>query len=141
MPREDLRIALAVLRVARGWNQDELAKASGVRNNLLSDYERGKKTPGIRNLRKLVNGMGYRISAIEEAERFLHRLATVHQLGEGEENAETVELPATEPEAPPMGEAEIHARVDQVSQQIGQAVTSATRLFFDILKSRTDNGS
>ena len=139
MPREDLRITLAVLRVTRGWNQDELAKASGVRNNLLSDYERGKKTPGIRNLRKLVHGMGYRFSAIEEAERFLHRLATVHKLNEGEEDADVVETPAAA-EAEP-GEPEGRTQIDQVAQQMGQAVTDATRLFFDLLKNRTESGS
>lgn len=35
--------SLAVLRIRKGWSQKELAAATGIRSNLLSDYERGKK--------------------------------------------------------------------------------------------------
>jgi hypothetical protein len=34
----DLALALAVLRVIRGWTQEELANASGVRASSISDY-------------------------------------------------------------------------------------------------------
>ena len=35
-------LALDVLRTREGWTQKELAEASGIPANLISDYERGR---------------------------------------------------------------------------------------------------
>src|SRR6185369_15382059 len=47
MPSEpgDFSVALSILRISRGWSQDQAARAAGVTNSALSEYERGKKMP------------------------------------------------------------------------------------------------
>jgi transcriptional regulator with XRE-family HTH domain len=42
MTESELSLALVVLRDVRGWTQEILAEASGIRVSSLSDYERGK---------------------------------------------------------------------------------------------------
>ena len=71
MTEGDVSVALTVLRVVRGWNQDDLAKASGVRNSSVSDYERGRKVPGLKTLIRLVASMGYPLSAIDHVMSFI----------------------------------------------------------------------
>jgi transcriptional regulator with XRE-family HTH domain len=51
MPDDEIALALTLLRSVRRWNQDALAKASGVRNSAISDYERGRKLPELATLR------------------------------------------------------------------------------------------
>jgi transcriptional regulator with XRE-family HTH domain len=80
----DLPVALSVLRVVRGWTQEDLAEASGVRASSLSDYERGKKVPDLRTLQKLVPAMGYPLAAIDEAEIFIYRIRLRKLALEGE---------------------------------------------------------
>jgi transcriptional regulator with XRE-family HTH domain len=70
----DLAVALAVLRVARGWSQADVAEASGVRASSISDYEQGKKVPELRTLQKILLAMGYPLSAIDGAETFVSHL-------------------------------------------------------------------
>jgi transcriptional regulator with XRE-family HTH domain len=76
MPPEpgDFSIALSILRISRGWSQDQVAKASGLTNSALSEYERGKKIPELKSVRKIVRALGYELSAIERTEEFLREL-------------------------------------------------------------------
>src|SRR5262245_46224951 len=76
MPSEpgDFSLALAILRISRGWSQDQLARAAGITNSALSEYERGKKVPELKSVRKLVTALGYELSAIERTEDFLREL-------------------------------------------------------------------
>src|SRR5436305_3758674 len=76
MPSEpgDFSVALSILRISRGWSQDQVAKASGITNSALSEYERGKKMPELKSVRKIVTALGYELSAIERTEDFLREL-------------------------------------------------------------------
>lgn len=56
---------LAILRIVRGWTQDELARRAGIRSGTVSDYERGKMVPGLLALQHLLDAMGYRLSDLE----------------------------------------------------------------------------
>ena len=42
---------LQILRISRGMSQAEVAEKSGVTNSALSEYERGKKSPELKNVR------------------------------------------------------------------------------------------
>lgn len=74
MTEGELSTALAVLRVVRGWTQEDLADASGVRASSLSDYERGRKTPEFKTLQRMIGAMGYPLSAVDLAQSFVYSL-------------------------------------------------------------------
>jgi DNA-binding XRE family transcriptional regulator len=83
MADTDLNLVLALLRVIRGWNQDQLARAAGMRNSAISDYERGRRTPELRTLEKLVGAMGYPLSAVDQTRSFIHALRANALLADG----------------------------------------------------------
>lgn len=51
-------VAVMVLRRLRGWNQQELAEASGVNRVLISLFESGKRKPSARTLERLLAASG-----------------------------------------------------------------------------------
>jgi transcriptional regulator with XRE-family HTH domain len=56
---------LATLRLKRGWSQRELARRSGVRQSLLSELERGRKTDTTgRTLVKLAQALGVSVDTL-----------------------------------------------------------------------------
>jgi transcriptional regulator with XRE-family HTH domain len=126
----DVGVALTVLRVVRGWNQDDLARASGVRNSAVSDYERGRRVPGLKTLIRLISSMGYPLSAIDHVMRFIEALRSGTALSEP-----VVRLPAADgqgdSEADVSGESAARQwEVEQVSAEVGRAVSRVTRLIF-----------
>lgn len=70
----ELATALHILRLVRGWNQSELAAASGVRNSSISDCERGATTPELATLARLLEAMGYQLSTLDEARAFIRQV-------------------------------------------------------------------
>jgi transcriptional regulator with XRE-family HTH domain len=67
-----LSLALDILRTRQGWTQKELAAATGIPANLLSDYERGRKNLTRERLDSLLTVMGLQPSkALKAAMRFL----------------------------------------------------------------------
>ena len=46
---------LKELRLSKGWSLDELSKMIGVSDQTISNWERGKNQPGIKNLIKLAD--------------------------------------------------------------------------------------
>ena len=77
----DLGLALALLRTTRRWSQHELAKAAGVRINSVSEYELDKKRPELESLMRLLEAMGYQLSAIERTYRYLDDLRAGRSTG------------------------------------------------------------
>lgn len=67
-------LALTLLRTVQGWSQKELAAASGIQGNLLSDYERGRKPLSRERLELLVVTMGLTAHEIEQAYAFIGRV-------------------------------------------------------------------
>jgi transcriptional regulator with XRE-family HTH domain len=122
MPAEpgDLSLALTILRLSRGWSQDRVAKATGITNSALSEYERGKKVPELKSLQKIVAALGYRLSAIERTEDFLRELRAEGLLAPGE---------ATPPSP-------LRARARRVAAQMGQAATGFSLLLFEAIIER-----
>ena len=137
MPLElgDLSRSLTILRISRGWSQDRVAKEAGLTNSALSEYERGRKTPEFKNVRKIVAALGYRLSALDRCEDFLQEL-----------QSESI-LPneAPEPAALEAGEADemprpLLRRARRVAGQLGQALTSTSLFLFELLISRKREG-
>jgi len=128
---EELDVVLVILRSALRWKQNDLASASGIGNSSISDYERRKKVPGRKNLRKLLDAMGYRQGVLDYARRFLHELRTTQRLLDGESAAGA-------PEGPPAAAAEsaLVARVERVSSEAGRAAENLVRLVLEIQLAR-----
>lgn len=139
MPREtaDLSLTLAILRLSRGWSQDQVARAAGLTNSAISEYERGRKVPELKNVRKIVAALGYRLSAIERTEDFLADLRA-EGLVEAREDAEG-ELALAPVAAAELAEAEpppLRQRARRVAAQVGQAATGFVLLLFEVLLGR-----
>jgi transcriptional regulator with XRE-family HTH domain len=125
---EELDIALILLRAALRWKQNDLARESGIGNSSISDYERKKKVPGRKNLRKMLAAMGYRESVLEFTRWFLNELRTTQRLVP--EEAVPIET-ATESAA--RDEAGLRTRIDQVTGEVGRTSEHLIRLMFDLL--------
>jgi DNA-binding XRE family transcriptional regulator len=79
-PAAELGDVLAVLRIARGMRQEELAQACEIRRETVSDYERGKIIPGINTVHSFLRAMGYSFESLDHARGMLaalHRTAAV----------------------------------------------------------------
>jgi transcriptional regulator with XRE-family HTH domain len=134
---EELDIALIILRAALRWKQNDLAHASGIGNSSISDYERKKKVPGRKNLRKMLSAMGYRESVLEFTRWFLNELRTTQRLAP----EETIDVQAESAAREAIG---LQARIDQVTGEVGRTSEHLIRLMFELLKARggpsDDNG-
>ena len=72
--RAELPTALYVLRIVRGWNQAELARAAGCSHAAISYYESGRQTPELVTLTRLLEAMGYQLSTLDEARVFIRQV-------------------------------------------------------------------
>lgn len=135
MPAAELSVALTVLRVVRGWNQDDLAKASGVGNSAVSDYERGRKVPELKTLERLVSAMGYPLSAIDQARMFIESLRSGSALFDPTLMRRPAPSGSTggEQAIPQGGPAALQWEVEQVSVEMGRAVSRLTRVMFALM--------
>jgi transcriptional regulator with XRE-family HTH domain len=135
MAVSELGVALTVLRVVRGWNQDDLAKASGLGNSAVSDYERGRKVPELKTLERLVAAMGYPLAAIDHARRFIEALRSGSALFDPmfPRRQAPGDAAGTEQPVAPGGPAALQWEVEQVSAEVGRAVSRMTRVMFELI--------
>ncbi len=144
MSQSKLPVCLALLRVSRGWNQDQLSTASGVRPASISSYERGKLTPSIKMLHRLTTAMGYTLSALEIAQGFLETLEAQASIRSVERSLRAMAQLDPEPAGAEGGESEIpesvllsrHREIDHVSIEVGRAATRFTSLFLTLIEPR-----
>jgi transcriptional regulator with XRE-family HTH domain len=73
-PEDEIALALTLLRGVRGWNQDDLANASGIRNSAISDYERSRKVPELATLNRLLDAMSFPLAAIDLTRQYVQTL-------------------------------------------------------------------
>lgn len=142
----DINVALTILRIVRGWTQDDLARAAGVANSAISEYERGKKVPELSTLRRLVDAMGYPLSTLDRTRGFIASLqsdATLAALGAGIHGGSPRAVPARaqgRSDAAPPGTdraAALQWEMEQVSAEAGRAVSRLTRLLLLLLSQET----
>ena len=122
MPDTNLGSALAVLRIFRGWYQEELSRVSGVRSGTISDYERGKMVPGLKTLQRLLDALDYPLSAVGQAQAFIESL-----------RGSRVSMQPLE--GPPGSPLDLRREVEQVSVDAGRVVSRITRLMFAVMTS------
>lgn len=92
-----LSLALDILRTRQGWTQKELAAATGIPANLLSDYERGRKTLTRERLDLLLSAMGLQpAKALREAMRFLQAEEEIRELAASDPERREIEAAAAE---------------------------------------------
>ncbi len=133
MADEELGLALAVLRLIRGWSQEELSKASGIRSGSISDYERNRMVPGLKTLQRLMNAMDYPLSLLSQTQRFIESLRSEAMLS-GEAKGK---FPGPEMIASPQL---LQREVEQVSAEAGRVVTRLTHLMLALVsQSPRDN--
>lgn len=85
---DDLGTILGLLRIVRGANQADVARAAGVSASGISDYERGRKIPQLRTLERIVTALGFQLSAVEETRTFLRFLRSKHSFASPADRAE-----------------------------------------------------
>jgi transcriptional regulator with XRE-family HTH domain len=116
-----LGTALVILRELRGWERDELARATAIPEQTIGNYERGKSRPALPVLERLLGALGFPAAAFERCVAFvdLAREARKLHLGAGEDavRAQAGEIAAR------------HARLaeEYARQRLGE-VTTAARL-------------
>ncbi len=76
-----MKVVVPFLRALRGWNQKQLAEASGVDKALISQYENGKKVPSRRTLEKLLAAVGLPYSLFEHLLPFIRVVRGVMERG------------------------------------------------------------
>jgi transcriptional regulator with XRE-family HTH domain len=74
------------------WSQLELARKAGIASGTVSDYERGKISPGVAALQRLLSAMEYRMSDIETVSECIERLRKVLPVPDSEGLAKQVQL-------------------------------------------------
>lgn len=67
-------LALTCLRVIQGWTQADLAEVSGIAGNLISDYERGRKSLSRERLGMMGAAMGLSSSMVDSVLDFVETL-------------------------------------------------------------------
>src|SRR5579863_4890273 len=73
--RSELARTLALLRVARGWSQQEVAGAAGLSAALVSTAENPQALPpSTHSLEVMVEAMGFPLSVLSRARDFLREL-------------------------------------------------------------------
>jgi DNA-binding XRE family transcriptional regulator len=65
--RGEVGLALAMLRMLRGWERADLVRALGVSRSWISMIETGKREPSTRTVQRITGALGLPVSAVEEA--------------------------------------------------------------------------
>ena len=81
---DDVKIAIGILRLLRGWTQEEMAREAGVHKSLLSLYEQGKTVPTPKTLSRLLAAVKLPISAFES---ILHLVRLIRYWAGGTDEA------------------------------------------------------
>jgi tetratricopeptide (TPR) repeat protein len=72
--RDDLGVALTVLRWFKGWDQETLAKASGVNLDSIKAIEQSVRRPSLKTLGPILAALGTSLEALAEVRAFMRRL-------------------------------------------------------------------
>jgi transcriptional regulator with XRE-family HTH domain len=63
--------ALAILRLSRRLNQHGLARAAGMHGSAISDYERGKNTPAMATVTRILEALDFTMQDLDAALAFI----------------------------------------------------------------------
>jgi transcriptional regulator with XRE-family HTH domain len=138
MGEREVGRALAILRVVRGWNQDDLARASGVRPSQISDYERCRKVPELVTLRRMVEAMGFPLSAIDYTRLYIDTLTAGSFALIPSPPSAVLQSPTPFSR---ISEESVSWEIDQAASECGRAATRFARIALYLLGGRSRNGS
>ena len=124
MPDNDLATVLTLLRIIRGFNQEELGKASTLRSSTISEYERGRMVPGLNTAQRLLEAMGFSFGALDQARGLI---SSLRPNSSSEDQLRAWGFPE--------GPAALMREIQQVSAEAGRVVSRFTRLLFVLLSS------
>jgi transcriptional regulator with XRE-family HTH domain len=124
---DEVALTITLLRQVRGWNQDDLAKASGVGNSAISDYERSRKLPELATLGRLLDAMGFPLAAIDVTRQYVETLRAG-----GSTLSPIAPLPTTAP-ATPLHESALRWEIDQAVPDLARAFGRAVRIVLLLL--------
>lgn len=114
--------ALRALRKQQCWSQRELAQHAGVTDALLCNYERGRKSPSLRNLGKILDALGLDLHQLEdELDRINERGPTHGRPEPGEPAVPGVDL------ARFFGVRDVPSRLQEPFAEMVQGFQSAAR--------------
>lgn len=94
----ELGLAIFLARTLRGWSQSDLADASGLTNSMLSEFERGRRTPSKQSLDRITEAIGMPPDALTKlvpalkAFRESVEVGVVKRLNQEEEGKEKIEI-------------------------------------------------
>jgi transcriptional regulator with XRE-family HTH domain len=111
----DLSIVLRFLRESLGWSQGQLGEAAGIKANLVSDYEQGRKQLHRERLEVLAAAMGLGSERIDEV------LATIEAVRSG------VRLAADDPFQ------SRRRRIEAIAAQVGRLAAGFARAALNLL--------
>ncbi len=57
---------IRMLRVARGWTQEQFAERAAMQRSYLADLELGRRNPSVRTLVKVANAFGITVAELLE---------------------------------------------------------------------------
>jgi transcriptional regulator with XRE-family HTH domain len=126
--RHDVARAITLLRVVRGWTQDDLAKASRVSPSAISAYERGHKIPGLAILGRLIRAMEFPLSAIDHTRNYITSLMA---------GTFVLAPPAVaSPFVPPTSSSAVAREIDQAAAEFGRAAAQSMRIALHVVARR-----
>jgi len=122
----DLGTALAILRIIRRLNQEELSKIAGTRSGTISDYERGKMVPGLIAIKKLLGAMGFELTQLDQTQVFLD-----HMHSQQLEGSADLQFPGAS--------TDLGREINEVSRSAGLLAARMIRLMFRLLAQRSES--
>lgn len=87
-PPPELSLALTCMRVGQGWSQKKLARAMGIPRNLLSDYERGRKTVSRERLESVAAVLGLPPTLVDSTLDFIRSIRRSSSRAHGRDDPE-----------------------------------------------------
>ncbi|HEV3459864.1 MAG TPA: helix-turn-helix transcriptional regulator [Thermoanaerobaculia bacterium] len=127
-PDDEVALTITLLRQVRGWNQDDLAKASGVGNSAISDYERARKLPSLSTLNRLLDCMGFPLAAIDITRQYVQTLRAG-----GNTFSPIAPIPTTVPATPLQHESALRWEIDQAVPDLARAFARVVRIVLLLL--------
>lgn len=124
---DELALTITVLRLVRGWNQDDLAKASGIPNSSISDYERSRKFPELATLKRILDAMSFPLGAVDFTRQYVQTLRAG-----GSTLSALTPVPITAP-APFVNEASIRWEIDQAVPDLARALGRVVKIVLLLL--------
>jgi transcriptional regulator with XRE-family HTH domain len=140
-PDAVLPTSLVILRSFRGLSQEELAHRASIRPGSLSDYERGRITPGLPSLLKVLDALRLPLAAVSRCDDFQRELAAL-TLPERSAALDRLEGPSkTEQQewGTQRRRSELRAEIEALASDVGRVAVRFVRLLFLVL-ARLDPG-